>query len=240
MSYTSNGIDARAEVLEGEEDTLVTYLKANGAAIPPDANTAWVTIFDPSGTQLVARTQTGVAQAASGQLSFTRTWDATTFERWEDYVALWEWQVSGATFKDRQFFDVVKTKLPVLIDTNDIIEIYPDIEEHIKSIGETDCTKFIKRAWSHMLDRIRAGKNRPSLILDRSRLVNPAIHLTCFYICNALKRAVGDVWDTRRAEHKEEWQSLFGGLGELKYDIDEDGLVAEAETKRVNRKTWGV
>lgn len=238
MAYSNEGIDARAEVLLDATDTLAYYVKKDGTQVTVDPATAFITILDPSGNEKVARTAAVIA--ALGKLSYTRTWTLGTFELWEDYVALWEWQVSSVVFTDRQYFDPVKNKLNCLIDTNDLLDIYPDLVSHLGTIGETDASKPIRAAWSMLMDRIRSGKNRPSLILDKVRLVNPARQLAAHFACESLSKEPDDLWDKRAVKHLKFYEMLYGGLGELKYDRDEDGLAAQSETKPINRRTFGV
>lgn len=246
MSYANEGIDQRLEVLRGAADSLVYFAKANGKPQSVDANSAWVTILDAAGSEKVARTQTGVVIASGGRITFSQTWTEADYELWEDYVLIVEYQVSTAVSTDRAFFDVVKTKLPCLIDNSDLLDFYPDLEEHMKSLNQGSDTstdtiaRFIRAAWSQMLDRIRAGRNRPSLILDRARLVNPARRLALSLACEALSREEDDLWDKRAMKHEKAYDKLFIGLGELKYDKDEDGLASEEETKRVNRRKFSV
>lgn len=240
MSYLDEGIDQRPEILFGAAaDSLVYYAKKDGAAQSIDANSAYVTIRDPGGTQKVARTQVGVT-ISGGALIFAQAWSSSTYELWEDFQAVWEWTVGGVSYTDRQFFDVVRNKLPCLIDESDLLEQYPDAEEHLLSLKITDASRFIKRAWSRVLDRIRSGKNRPSLILDRSRLVNPALELATAFMCRALMKESGDIWAERMKEHFAEYRELVAGLGDLKYDIDQDGLAGEGEVKRINRRLFSV
>jgi hypothetical protein len=155
-------------------------------------------------------------------------------------VALFTYVSSGVTYSERVFFDVVKTKLLCQIDHNDLLEAYPDLETHLAAIGETDTTKFIRKAWSEILDRIRAGGNRPSLILEARRLSNAAIELSLSYVAQALEKDPGDLWNDRKKDHRANYTAAWNGLGELKYDITEDGLADTDEETRVNRTRWHV
>lgn len=236
MSYLNEGIDAKAEVLSGDvADSLVYWCKENGAPIIPTASSAFVTILDSAGATKVAR----VAATISGsKLVHSQTWPTNSYPLAEDYIAVWEFASGGVSYADRTTFDIVRTKLPVLIDTSDLEELYPNLTKHLVSIGETDAAKFVRRAWSFMLDRIRAGGSRPSLILDRARLVNPGIQLAACLTMDALCRQPGDVFDLRARRHEKNFEALFQGLGSLTYDKDEDGT-ADAEPRRVNRqRAW--
>lgn len=239
MAYRSEGIDQRAEVVRNAVDSLVYWAKDNGATLAIDSNTAYVTVLDNTGNTKVARTQTGITlTTADGKVSFSQTW--TNYELAEDYVLLVEWSTGSIPFADRLYFDVVLNKLKCPIDNNDILELYPDMDSHIVSIGQTAVDKFIKRAWAHLMNRIRSGHSRPSLILDRARLVEPAIEKAAEYTCRALSKELDDIWDVRRKDHADRYKEAMAGLGELKYDKDEDGLASPGEDKRVNRRKWTV
>lgn len=232
-------IDQRAEVQQSAVDSLVYFVRKEGAPLTPDTGSVWVTVLDPSGNVKQARTQTGVTLEGS-RITYTRTW-GTEFELlWEDYVLVVEWQETGVTRSDRLYFDVVRTKLSCPVTNEDVLEMYPDMDEHIQSVSVTHAGKFIRRAWSQLLDAIRSGHNRPSLILDRARLVNPTLHLALHFLCNSLTKNPQDVWYTRARDHKKQYDQLLAGLGELKYDRDEDGLAGNDETKRMNRRRFQV
>lgn len=238
MAYVDQGIDQRAEVLSGASDSLVYWAKADGAPVTVTPGTGFVTLIDNTGSEKVARAACSIA--ANGKLYVTRTWDLETWLLQEDAVALFEWTTGGIAFADRLYFDVVKNKLLCPIDTSDLLDHYPDLEKHLAAIGETDTTKFIKRAWSTILNRIRSGHNRPSLILDRSRLFEPALELTLERVCRALSRNVDDVWAIRKADHASDYKAAWAGLGELKYDKDEDAIADKEEDKRINRRKMTV
>lgn len=232
MSYVNEGVDSKAEVLSGDvTDSLVYWCKENGAPLTPTPASAFVTILDSGGAEKVART---AATITSTKLVLAQAWPTNSYPLEEDYIAVWEFASGGVSYADRTTFDVVRTKLPVLIDTSDLEELYPNLLKHLAAIEETDASKFIRRAWSFMLDRIRAGGSRPSLILDRARLVNPGIQLACCLAMDALCRQPGDVFDLRARRHEKNFESLFQGLGSLTYDKDEDGT-ADNEPRRVNR-----
>ena len=235
-----NFIDERAEVQQQHTDSLVYFVRKNGAPLAPDAGTAWVTVLDPFGRELVPRTQAGVSLAGA-RITYTRTWNAPDFELlWEDYILVVEWQESGVVRTDRLYFDVVRTKLTCPVTTEDILDLYPDAEEHMQGVLVAHAGKFIRRAWSQILDTIRSGHNRPSLILDRARLVNPTLHLAAELMCNALSKNPQDIWYSRAHSHRKKHEQMMAGLGELKYDRDEDGLASDEETKRMNRRRFQV
>lgn len=237
MPYVDEGIDERLEVQLGTTDELKFFVKRDGAAVAPTALSAWVTILDPGGALKVARTQTGVTINGATVL-FVQDW--TGYELWEDYVADLEYSIAGRVYKERHFFDVVRCRLRCLVDESDVLEFYPDAEDHLQALKIADASRFIKRAWSEILNRIRAGKNRPSLILDTKRLIPVALHKSLEYMCLALFKELDDVWDKRRSIHEGKVKQAWADLGELKYDRTEDGLAGNNESKRINRRQWQV
>ena len=237
MAYVNEGIDQRAEVALGLSDSLTYYARRDGA--PETVSAVTVRVLSPSGEVLVASTSSGVTTSTNA-ITFTQTWLSTVYQLWEDYVLELSWTGGGLARSDRMFFDVVKSKLQCPLELNQVQELYPDIASHLAAVGESDCSKAIKRAWSIMLDRIRSGRNRPSLILDRARLVNPALQLATSIVCGWLTRETDDIWDKRCERHLKSYETLMAGLGELKYDKDEDGLAGDDETKAINRRTFSV
>lgn len=241
MSYDSaivaRKIDQRAEVIQGTAlDTVVYY--AYDAGVDSVIASATVRILDPGGT---VKVNTTTADVFGNAINLTQAWPAAAYEFWEDYVFEVTWVDSnGTTFSDRMYFDVVRTKLQCVIADEHLLDVYPDLHSHLASIGETSALKALRRGWSMLLDRIRAGRNRPSLILDRARLVNPALQAALYFACASLAREVGDLWDKRADEHMKLYEKFAGGLGELKYDRDEDGLAGQNETKVINRRPFSV
>lgn len=239
MAYANEGIDQRAEVIVGSAaQALVYYAKHEGAPVTVDPATGFVTLLDPAGATLVARAACTIA--ALGKLSVSQAYPEATYPLAEDYIALWEWQVGSVAYADRQYFDVVRNKLICPIDTSDVQEVYPDITSHLASVGETDCNRAIRRAWAKLCNRIRAGKNRPALILDRARLVNCALELACAFTARMLSKETDDLWHGRMVEHFKEYHAEFAGLGDLKYDKDEDAVASNDEKTRINRKLFSV
>lgn len=246
MSYMDEGIDQRPEVVLTNTlinspsvlDSLVFYIKANGAPVTPDAASAFVTLINDGGAVIAARQAAVIA--TGGKLSLTQNWPEATYPLAEDYCALWEWQVAAVAFADRQYFDCVRSKLPCLIDTSDLQEELPTILDHLAAIGEVDGSKFIRRGWNELLDRIRSGANRPSLILDRGRLVQPAVKLAMAKACRALAKQVDDLWWKRAEQYDEEYDHAWAGLGQLKYDADEDAVASNFDTSRINRRRFTV
>lgn len=238
MSYVdAKGVSERPEVQKGTTDTLTFWPADAGKLIDAAPGSQWVTILDPGGSVLVERTQADVTIEVDKSITFTQLWN---FELAEDFIAIWEYEVDGAARIERMRFDVVLCRLRCRVTESDLLEEYPDAADLLAGLGETDPVKFIRRAWARVLARIRAGRNRPSLILDDTRLKEPAIQLALHFMCKALQREAADVWSERYKFHRDEYDKAWKELGELKYDIDEDGLARQGETKRINRKTFTV
>src|SRR5688500_2786536 len=107
MAYANEGIDQRAEVLQGATDSLVYWPKVNGANVVPSAAT--VTISGPDGSERVASTAV-TPDATTGQLARSQAWTEASYELGEDYSALWTFTVSSVVHSERQYFDVVRNK----------------------------------------------------------------------------------------------------------------------------------
>lgn len=231
--YINKGFDQKSEILEGHNDTLVMWPRVTAESVIPAV--ASVEILSPTGNILVPNTA-AVVDGVTGKLSFSQVWGQLTYPRDEDYVAVWTFTSAGVQYVERQYFDVVISKLVCPVDTNQLLELYPNIVQHLAAVQVTDASRFIRQAWGTVLDRIRAAGNRPSLIMESIRLAGPTKALAASLVCDALSRDPTDVWWARARNWEAEYNARFSGLGSLKYDVDEDGVHdGDEETARVAR-----
>lgn len=235
-NYVNEGIDQRFEVLVDTADSLVYWPRVDGLRVTPTSGT--FTVESPSASVLAG--PTAFVVGANGQLPISQAWPEARYPIGEDYQTLVTYVVAGVTYSDRIYFDVVRTKLLCLIDDDMLQGVYPDIENHLLGIGETNTAKFIRRGWSQLLDRIRAGGNRPSLILDKQRLINPGIERALQLACFALSKDPADLWDMRAQAHEKRYEEFMKGLGQLRYDLNEDAQADRSEETRVVRRRFSV
>lgn len=236
---TESYIQARAEVLSGAADTLAYWPAVEGFGVLPTA--AFVTVYNPNGGEVVARTE--VTPESTGRLALSRTWDTSSSPIDVEYFAVWEFTTpDGLSHADRQSFDVVKSKLPILLKAAHLLARYPNLRKHLESLQNALATPehFARMGWEDLLERVRATGKRPSLIMERERLIAPARELALSHASGALVKSAGDVWDSRAKAHLEHFSALFGGLGELAYDVDEDNTTGEDEKRNVVIRDWSV
>lgn len=235
-SYINEGIDQRAEVLINTTDSIVYWPKVGGVNVTPTSGS--FEVRSPSGSVLVQTTAFVVG--INGQLPISQAWPEATYPIGEDYCATVSYIAAGVTYSDRVYFDAVRTKLLCMVSEDDLLDVYPDLDDHLLAVGVTDSQRMIRRGWSHMIDRIRAGGNRPSLILDKARLVNPGIERALQLACESLSKDPADLWDTRAGKHEKRYEEFMKGLGELKYDLNEDAQADRGEQQRVVRRRFFV
>lgn len=248
MPFENELQNVRAEVQQGTSlDTLEFWVTIDGEEIGI-GTPFWLTLYDPSGAIIRARTQgNGIGADNDRRMLLTQAWPAATYPLGEDYFAIWEFTFRGANTVERQSFDVVKQKLDCMLGKSVLLTHYPDLENHIRAVLPSAnyntaqiLAPFCRAAWSQLCDRIRSNGKRPSLILDKVRLINPSAELALHMICNALTRDVGDIWDKRSDRHYKNYEVMFGALGELKYDVDEDNVVSPGEVVAVTRRRFWV
>jgi hypothetical protein len=239
MTYIERPVDARAEVLQGESADSITFTPSlKGYPVVPSS--AFVTVRGPTANELVARA--AVTPTATGDLVVSQAWPLATYPLAEDYCLLWEFTVDGVAYTQRQFFDVCKTKLFCPITTNELLEHYPNLEQHLKAVGEPDADKFVRRAWAKILNRIRGNGRRAALILDSQKLTQPTIELALHLVAKALAKTAStdDKWWRLQELHLKQYEVEWGNLGSLKYDIDEDAIASPSENRRVGAPRWSV
>lgn len=225
---------ARAEVLSGASDSLVYWPAVDGFLVVPLTGSAYVTVFSPDGAELVARAS--ATTSSEGRLSVSRTWGVSTFPIQADYFAVWEWQTDdGLSHADRQSFDVVKQKLPVLLSGAHLEEILPRLKERLAELKDPSLSveRFALVGWLQLCEHIRAQGKRPSLIMERDRLVNPARYLALSLACEALEKQPGDLWATRASDYRKLHREFLGLLANVRYDVDEDNTTSPEETASI-------
>jgi hypothetical protein len=255
--FTDEGSQQRAEVLWAETvgatgllDTLRYFPRRDGVLFNDPRFTlvkGGYTIRDPGGKQLDQDMSFdgSILLKPQGCFEIYKAWDSNTYQLFEDYIV--DWQVrfvdalSGETFfNDRQFFDVVRTKLYCTVDDNNLQSYYPDLPLAIQALGVTDTKRWINLAWSQILERVRSGGHRPSLVVDNSRFFNPALHLSLSLVADALSREPDDLWGKRADKHSKRYDEAWNGMGQLKYDYKQIGLADPAEVARINRRGFSV
>lgn len=256
MTTTDEGSKQRVEVLWNENnatgvaDTLRYFPRRDGVLFT-DARFTNVkggyTIRDPAGKQIDQDMSFdgSVTLKTNGCFEIAKIWDGTSYLLAEDYIVDWQVRFTDANssegfYNERQFFDVVRTKLQCMVDHKQLVELFPDLTQQLASIGATDSVAWIRSAWSEVLDRIRSGGHRPSLIMDGTRLRAPTLHLAVSKVADALTREANDVWYGRADVHMKRYEQAWNALGQLKYDFQQTGLASPLETSRVGRRRFRV
>ena len=242
MSYANEGLDVRAEVTQDATDSLVFMCLVDGIPVAP-TGTPTVEIRDPNASVLVAAVDT-TAGTPTGQRVYTRTWSEATFPLGEDFSAIFSFVSGGITYTERIYFDVVRNRMRILLTPSDLLETTPNLAEHLKGIGLTgtdaDLMRFARKGWAHLMNLIRKGGKRPSLILDRARLIEPATEYALAFAFLAMVKRPDDVWRDLAKEHFRLAGEAYSGLGSLRYDIDQDGTTRPGEEGSFTQPKWGV
>lgn len=234
----------RPEVTQGTAaDALVFWAMVDGLLVPPSSAT--VAIYSPAGSELVASSAITPDTDAPGRLARSQAWPEATYPLGEDYSAIFTFVVNGITYSERVWFDVVKQRLAVLVSPDDMLGLQPNLLEHVRALGlagvKSDLRGFAIAGHVHLCNRLRKKKIRPSLVADRRRLAEPALHYALHFVNAALARAPDDLFDKRAAAAWKLAGEVFEALGELKIDRDEDGTVGEEEkAPTVGQPNWSV
>lgn len=235
----------RPEVQQGDTaDALVFWAMVDGLPVRPSSAT--VQILSPAGAELVAQVAVTPSDAPVGRLARSQTWPEATYPLGTDYSALWVFVVNGVTYSERLFFDVVSHRLPVMVHPGLMRDLAPNIGEQLRALGldgnDDDLRVFAIHAHVHLCNRLAAAGWRASLVADRRRLIAPSLQWALHFAFGALSKIPGDLFDVKSTNAAKHAENLFGGLGRLKLDRDEDGTTSEAETeaKGLGQPSWGV
>ena len=222
----------RPEVNQGANaDALVFWALVDGLPVKPTSAT--VEIHDPSGGILVASAAVTPDDSPVGRLALSQAWPVGTYPIGEDYAALWTFTVNSIVYSERVFFDVVRSRLPILVHPKLMTDLQPNLADHLRGIGldgnEDDLRVFAIHGHAHLCDRLRKGGWRPSLVTDRRRLVSAALQYALHFANAAIAKTPDDLFDKRATNAMKLAGEVFDGLGMLRIDKDQDGTTGPGE-----------
>lgn len=209
------------------------------------AGTHTVTVFSPSGTELVATTSTGIT--VDGNVAeYRRLWDSATFplsyqpptsaqEPSRQYYRI-RWVLNDGDFIQDSYFELIRRRfLPTLMDV-DFTERHSYL---VLPSGQSDFSSFRKRAWERITSRIegRISRNAGDVYLPETfASCHEYWSLSDFFLSNMIDATVGGE-DRYKAERYEELgNSAFeAAISQIIIDTDVDGIVTpDTETFNYN------
>lgn len=230
-------IDQRIEILQGYGGRLKFQCRVDGEAVEPDDSPS-IHVHEPNGNLLLTINSNEYSASGDGWYETGVILDDQPLGDHWSFVVLFTYQ--NEEYQDRTYFDIVRLILRCPVHTDDLIDVYPNLTQHLQALEIPDCVQFIRRAWSKLLDRIRSTGVRPSRITEKERLINPTIELALAFTCQALAREAEDIWDMRSRKHFKDYDTSVAGLGELDHDSNDDGIVDVGEAANVSKRKFTV
>jgi hypothetical protein len=200
----------------------------DGVAITSGA-TATVAIGNPSGTAIV--TATAMTAALPYFTYSINTSSATSYPLDEGYTADIVVTYSANTYNYRVIFDVVRQPFVCMVTDTDLAAYIPTASDRKGTL--TSYSAQILAAFEEVKGAIICKGQRPALIFDPNAFRTPIIYRTLAICAEGIwRKEVGDRWEESRDFYMEQYKvSLDRALEavSLRSDIDEDGLLSEAE-----------
>lgn len=235
-------------VVQGQEDALYVRLLHPITEAPITlSGTHTITIYNPSNSEVVAATSSGVT-ASGHTATYTRTWTEATFPRSyqttldarsaqrQFYRARWSLN-TGAYLRDT-YFEVIRRRfLPQLTDA-DFTARHPYLSAQLPS-GQTTFAAYRQRTWDRisLLITQRTGRNPGDLYLPETfSLCHEYWTLADFYLNNSFDGAAISE-DTYKAERFEKMGANYfdAAMSRQLVDTDDDGIVTTGrETFHLN------
>lgn len=204
-----------------------------------------VTIFSPSGAEIVAATSTGITETGN-VAEYRRTWDSATFllsyqtttsaqKPLRQYYRI-RWSLNNGDYTQDSYFEVIRRRfLPTLMDA-DFTARHSYLVPQLPT-GQTDFSSFRKRAWERIISRIegRVSRNAGDVYLPETfASCHEYWSLSDFFLSNMIDATVGGE-DRYKAERYEELgNSAFeAAISQIIIDTDGDGIV-DSDTETFN------
>jgi hypothetical protein len=229
-------LNVHREVLLGAaSDPMIPYRVIEaGKEVDPTGGTAAITVYKPdAATKLVD----AAAMTISGKLlNYNFNTSGGSWTLGENYVAELALTVGGKTYQRRFIFDVVKTRLEMLISGDH----FPP--EYKPAIGESDFSRILQQSFAELNRAVRrrahqdAENNpkrvRPALILDSENFSDAHLSLAAAMVCREAMRDPQDRWGFLYEKHIADYEKqLQEALDSMIYDEDEDAAADALESE---------
>ena len=147
-------------------DGLAIRLLLDDQTGPTLAGTQYITITGPGGTELVARTSSGIT-ISGVEATYTQTWVDTSYGRDHGYKAAWELTDGATVYKREQWFSVVRRRFRSSLTDADITAIHPYITNQNQ---QANLSLYKQEAWEEIERmagaRIPTSAKRSSFVRD--------------------------------------------------------------------------
>lgn len=190
-------------------------------------SSATITVKNPDGTKQV-EDQSMTIDSDTGTMTYSLT--ATyTAKLWENAIIEISYVVSSVTYKAVFLFDVVLNKLKCSIIDEDLKGYFPKLKDELWD-EQINYDPQIQEAFKIVKRDIKDKGKRPHMLIDGMQIRELIIFKTFEMIFFDFAKNEEDVWFMRYQTMKETYDNRFAKLN-IKYDIDEDALIDEAEKK---------
>jgi len=122
------------QFLKAKTDTLKLTIYSNNWPIIPTA--AYITLYDPAGKEIQARTAVTGINIVNGEMTYSLT-AVHTADTGLNYKALWEYTYDGTDYQEQQLFDVVLNKLAISITDDDLFSELESLKDANKQATGT-------------------------------------------------------------------------------------------------------
>lgn len=216
--------DLRQEVRQSTESTIEYRFNIDGIATTPDTSVT-VDVDDPSGASIVSA-DSGTNSADILQYTISAANVATINE---NYRVKWTVVDDSVTYYRYSFFDVVRHPLEVPITKNDLVAVYPDVDnwEHT---ADTDLQDMIMAAHRDLRNKLWNKQMRPYLIIDKTQLVTPYIYYTLSLFMRSVVVSPEDKYHVLAREYMQMFERAWSeALNTMVYDLDDTLTLSDDE-----------
>ena len=215
------------------------------------SGTQQVQIISTDGGELVAQTSSGVS-ASGSTATYSRTWDAATFDRYRGYRAVWTLSDGSTTYTRELYFEVVRRLFRSQLTDTHLTSKYTHLLGRLPD-GVSSFARYREDAWEDITLRLRqripelrtqhisstqarGGKLGALVAYADSdypgNIFNPEAFVRCheFATLHEFYRCITIGGSGQDADLAEDYKGLANeqfdiAASKVAYDLDDDGLL---------------
>lgn len=198
-------------LVRGRAQTVSLELYRSGALAAPTAAGSTFTLYDPSGTAVIAAAPITVASSIATYPILAASLPATLglgHGYREEWVLV---RADGVTHTYQRDASLVKHAAYPVITDGDLEGVYSDLSRQ-RAASVTSFQAYIDEAWKRILGRLESQGVFPDHIVTSWSLREVHIELTLHLICLDFSRAAGGRWMELAESHKREFEMAWNRL----------------------------
>lgn len=227
--------EIRAEIQQSQSTDVFFWFKENNKL--QDMATVSMTVRTPAGGEMPTAIESATTSQTTDKLVIVNISAANAATRGEAYYIEWLWLTSGAQYRRRQYFDIVRHRLFPVVGDQDLGQYIPNYKQYLPQdkdggLLQADWQRQSDMAFKRIQKRLLANGMRPSLVLDSEDLREVHELLFASIVAGVIfSRSSDDNWmrlsEVWAKDYDRQWELL-----PLRYDFSDSGTIEGVEGRQ--------